>query len=105
MPRFDGFGLAAADRWCGRTMAHVSWGCSRRIDAAGLEFAGGVAPSPRGSLDDSKDHQTNPEVHDHAEVESRRHVPGGRRQMRQEQEVDGIACQDRHQGLGKIRHG
>ena len=65
-------------------------GTQRRIDAAGLEFAGGAAPSPRGALDESKDHQTDPEVHDHAEVESRRHVAGGRRQMRQEQKVDSI---------------
>jgi hypothetical protein len=76
--------------------------CPIRIDPD-LEFAGGVAPSPRGGLDESKDYQTNPEVHHHPEVESRGHVPGSRRQIRPEQEIDGIACQDRHQGVSKIR--
>lgn len=73
-------------------------------DVPGLAFGERLAPSARNRFDDAKHHQTYPKVYRHAKVEPGRHMLRPYRQVRQEQEVGNISCQDCRQSLHKIRH-
>lgn len=50
----------------------------------------------------SEEHNAEPEVHEHAEIELWRMVPRGRWQVRHEQEIHQVPCQHGDQGLNEI---
>ena len=61
-----------------------------------------VFASLRERLDKAKEYQAKPEVHDDAEIEVRRIVLRGRRQVRHQQKIHYVPRQHGGQGLKKI---
>ena len=56
----------------------------------------------REGLYGSEEHNAEPEVHKHPEIELRGMVPRGGWQVRHEQEIHQVPCQDGDQGLNEI---
>jgi hypothetical protein len=50
----------------------------------------------------SEEHNTEPEVHKHAQIHVPKTVPGRWRKMRHEQEIHQVPCHDSDQGLNEI---
>ena len=55
-------------------------------------------------LDGAEDNQAYPEIHEHPEVDSRRNMPRRRRQVRDQQEIQNVARQNRNQSLDEVSH-
>jgi hypothetical protein len=56
------------------------------------------------SLYKAEKYKAYPEIQQHSEINPRRHVTGLGRQKRQQQEIEGITRQNRHESLKEVCH-
>src|ERR1043165_5060467 len=64
----------------------------------------GLASAAGKGLDGTENHQANPEINQHSQIDLGRHVPGGRWKMRLQKEIEEIARKNCDQGLEEISH-
>ena len=55
-------------------------------------------------LDGAEDNQAYPKIYQHSQVNSWRHVPCWRRQVRHQEEIQNVARQNRNQSLDEVSH-
>jgi hypothetical protein len=66
--------------------------------------SGFASSAARDRLEDSENYQAKPEINCQSGVNVTRHVPRSWRQVRNEDKVNRISCQNGNQGLDEISH-